>query len=260
MIAAQSALVEAIETSLFLYPAVPGRSADLGIPGLRGRITRISHPLTNLVGDAHLSEREADTVIARVRERYGRMAFGWVIGPSTVPADLPARLEAAGLQHADSIAGMGLTDLGTPIVVNPQVRVREVTFAEALGQSEMMANAYGLPPDVARFFNEVLAASGDRIKAKGYFASFGGGDPLAWSYLVYLPDSPIVLLGGAATLPEHRGRGLYTALVARRLADARADGRTAAVIQADRNTSAPVCRKLGFLELCGLELFASHPE
>jgi len=107
---------------------------------------------------------------------------------------------------------------------------------------------------------EVLAANASRIKSSTYFGHLDGGPPLAWSYLVYLPDSPIVLLGGAATLAEHRGHGLYTALVARRLADARADGRTAAVIQADRATSAPICAKLGFKELCGLEMFASISE
>jgi len=57
-------------------------------------------------------------------------------------------------------------------------------------------------------------------------------------------------------LPEHRGRGIYTALVAKRLADARADGRTAAVIQAVRSTSAPIAAKLGFREMCGLEFYA----
>jgi len=77
---------------------------------------------------------------------------------------------------------------------------------------------------------------------------------------VSLRDSATVLLGGAATLEEFRGQGTYTALVARRLADARADGRTAAVIQGDRRTSAPICAKLGFREICGLELFASAHE
>jgi predicted GNAT family acetyltransferase len=57
-------------------------------------------------------------------------------------------------------------------------------------------------------------------------------------------------------VPEHRGRGIYSALVAKRLADARADGRSAAVIQAVRSTSAPICAKLGFREVCALEFYA----
>ena len=121
----------------------------------------------------------------------------------------------------------------------------------------MMARAYDMPEEVARFFNVLLAMTDSKVKNRGYFAYVdGGSEPVAWSYLVYLPDSPIVLLGGAATVPEHRGRGIYSALVAKRLADARADGRRAAVIQAVRATSAPICAKLGFREVCGLEFYA----
>ena len=248
-------LVSAIESTLFMYPPVAGQLQDLGIPGIRGRLTKISHPLTNLAGDARFSEREADAMIRRVQERYGSMAFGWVTGPSTRPMDRPRRLAAAGLARGESIAGMALVDLGPAVPVDPRVRVEEVSFRDALAESDMMARAYGLPLEVTRFFNEVLAASATQIKARGYFGYRDGGAPVAWSFLVYVPESPIVLLGGAATLPEHRGHGLYTALVARRLADARSDGRTAAVIQADRATSGPICAKLGFRELCALELF-----
>ncbi len=254
-------LVEAIESTLFLYPAVHGLVQDLGIPGLRGRITKVSHPLANLCGSARFSERESEAMIEKVRQRYGDLAFGWVTGPSTRPADLPRRLEDAGLTHGDSLSGMTLTDLATPIATNPNVRIEETTMKDALVESEMMARAYGLPLEVMRVFNEILAAAAERIKSRGYFAYLDGNDkPVAWSYLAYIPDSPTVLLGGAATLEEYRGHGIYTALVARRLADARADGRTAAVIQADRNTSAPICAKLGFREICGLEIFASGHE
>jgi len=254
---AERDLVEAIESTLFMYPAVSGLSQDLGIPGLRGRVTKVSHPMSNLCGDARFSEREADSLVAKVKERYGGLAFGWVTGPSTRPADLPLRLEAAGLRNVDSIAGMVLTDLALPIEVNPGVLVREVSWQDAIANSEMMAKAYGLPVQVMRLFNELVAATSDRVRARAYVASLDGDQPVAWSYLVYLPDSPTVLLGGAATLEEYRGHGIYTALVARRLADARADGRTAAVIQGDRKTSAPICAKLGFREICGLEMFAS---
>jgi len=253
-------LVEAIESTLFIYPSVPGLLQDLGIPGLRGRITKLSHPLANLCGDARFSQREADSMIEKVRNRYGDLAFGWLTGPSTRPVDLPARLEAAGLQHADSVAGMALTDLAQPIDVNPKARVREVTWQDAIANSDVMARAYGLPTDVMRLFNEIVAMSADRVKARAYVTSLDDDTIVAWAWLIYLPDSPTVLLGGAATLEEYRGHGLYTALVARRLADARADGRTAAIIQGDRRTSAPICAKLGFREICGLEIFASAHE
>lgn len=253
-------LVEAIESTLFIYPSVPGLLQDLGIPGLRGRITKLSHPLANLCGDARFSQREADSMIEKVRHRYGDLAFGWLTGPSTRPADLPARLEAAGLQHLDSIAGMALTDLAAPIEANPRAQVREVSWQEAIANSEVMARAYGMPTEVMRLFNEVAATSADRVKARPYVASLEDDTIVAWAWLVYLPDSPTVLLGGAATLEEYRGHGLYTALVAKRVADARADGRTAAVIQGDRRTSAPICAKLGFREMCGLEIFASANE
>ena len=254
-------LVELIESSLFLYPAAHGLVQDLGIPGLRGRITKVSHPLANLCGDARFSERESDAMIEKVRQRYGDLAFGWVTGPSTKPGDLPRRLEDAGLTHADSIAGMTLTDLALPIAANPAVRVEETSTKDAILETEMMARAYGLPLEVMRVLNEFLAAAAERIKSRWYFGYVEGNEkPVAWSFLAYLPDSPTVLLGGAATLDEHRGRGLYTAFVARRLADARADGRTTAIIQADRRTSAPICAKLGFREICGLEIFASAHE
>jgi len=254
---AERGLVEAIESTLFIFPSVSGLSHDLGIAGLRGRVTKVSHPIANLCGDARFSEREADALIEKVRQRYGQLEFGWVTGPSTKPIDLPRRLEAAGLRHEESLAGMSLTDLSTPIAVNPAVRVKEVSMPEALAETDVMARAYGLPVDVMRLFNEIVAGSADRIRTRVYFASLDGDTPVAWSYLAYVAESPTVLLGGAATLEEYRGHGVYTALVAQRLADARADGRTSAIVQADRKTSAPICAKLGFRELCGLEIFTS---
>jgi len=256
---AEDALVLAIESSLQVYPPVSGLSEDLGVKGVRGRVTDLSHPLANLVGMADIAPEDVDATLKMVRSRYsgGRKAYGWVTGPLTRPHDLGQRLVAAGLVKADEMAGMALTELGVQLAADPQIEIREATLHEAQAASEMMARAYGIPEEVARFFNVLLAMTDSKVKNRGYFAYVDGGDqPVAWSYLVYLPDSPIVLLGGAATLPEHRGRGIYSALVAKRLADARADGRQAAVIQAVRSTSAPIAAKLGFREVCGLEFYA----
>jgi len=252
-------LIQAIESSLQVYPPVSGLSEDLAVKGVRGRVTDLSHPLANLVGMADIAPDEVDATLKMVRNRYsrGRKAYGWVTGPLTRPNDLGARLVASGLVKEDEMAGMVLTDLAVPIGVDAKIEIREATLHDAQAASGMMARAYDMPEEVARFFNVLLAMTDSKVKNRGYFAYVDGGiEPVGWSYLVYLPDSPIVLLGGAATVPEHRGRGIYSALVAKRLADARADGRSAAVIQAVRSTSAPIAAKLGFREVCGLEFYA----
>ena len=254
-------LVAAIESTLHFYPPVPGLSADLGVPGVHGRITSVSHSLANLVGMAHLTDGNADAVIARVRERYASegKAFGWVTGPSTTPADLSVRLVRAGMRrHDPPESGMALTDLAVPIDANPDVRIDEIAPAAAERHAEMMGRAYGMPTEVATFVVRLLAAKSP-IRTRGYLAYLGGAEPVAWSYLVYIPGTRIVLLGGAATLAEFRGRGIYTALVKRRLDDARADGNEAAVIQAG-HLSAPVCAKIGFRTLCELVFHTWPPE
>ncbi|HVR88645.1 MAG TPA: GNAT family N-acetyltransferase [Candidatus Limnocylindria bacterium] len=254
-------LIDAIESSLHLYPAVPGLSTNLGVPGMQGRVTNLSHLLANLVGMARFFERDANAVVAKVRQRFTseKKAFGWVIGPGTTPRDLDRRLAAEGLRPIAQLAGMAVTDLALPILPNPAVRIREVTPNEAAREAEMMGRAYGMPTEIAAPFTSLIAAS-PASRSRGYFAYLDGDAPVAWSYLVYLPTSPIVLLGGAATLPEARGKGIYSALVKHGLDDARADGRTAAIIQADRDTSAPICAKLGFRELRSLVVYGWAPE
>ena len=254
---AEDALILAIESSLQVYPPVSGLSEDLGIKGVRGRITDLSNPLANLVGMANIPPDEVDADLKMVRNRYSRGRKGTAGSPvrSRGRRTSASGSSRAGSRRHDEMAGMALTDLAVPIAVDPKIEVREATLHEAQAASAMMARAYGIPEEVARFFNVLLAMTDSKVRNRGYFAYVDGGtEPVGWSYLVYLPDSPIVLLGGAATLPEHRGRGIYSALVAKRLADARADGRAAAVIQAVRSTSAPIAAKLGFREICGTRL------
>ena len=47
--------------------------------------------------------------------------------------------------------------------------------------------------------------------------------------------------------------------MAARLAEARAMGKDAAVLQGDRKTSAPICVKLGFREVCSVDFYAWSP-
>lgn len=259
---ARDQLIDAIERTLFIYPEVPGLVKEIGVPGLLGREAPVSHPVASLVGCADLEDEAADATIRALRERFASSAksFGWITSPSSRPSELPDRLLDAGLVKADELAGMALTDLAAPVRANPEVEVRPAGIEEQRRAIPMTAAAYGLPLDVAEWFAEALIGAADHLQTTMYHAYLPDHEgPVAFGNLVFVPDTSIVLLGGAATVGDLRGRGIYTSLVARRLSDARAAGADAAVIQAVRGTSAPVCAKLGFKEMVPLEFYAWVP-
>ena len=255
-------LLTAVESTLFVYPEVPGLVSDLRVPGVLGRESSVSHPIANLVGCAALDDANVAITIQAVRDRFAAKtkSFGWITSASSRPSDLPRHLVDAGLVKADELAGMVLTDLALPIRANRDVEVRPASVEEQRRAIPMTATAYGLPLDVADWFIEALIGASQHLRFTVYHAFLpDSSDPVAFGNLVFVPGTSIVLLGGAATVGDLRGRGIYTSLVARRLADARAAGADAAVIQAVRGTSAPVCARLGFKEILPLEFYAWVP-
>ena len=139
-----------------------------------------------------------------------------------------------------------------PIRVNPSVTVEEITdLAVALAHAPLLAAALGCRRRGPAYHGNLQPRENGRSRT--YMLAVVDGATAALAVGTYTDGDPILQLSGAATLPDYRGRGIYTALVARRLADARAAGREAAVIGPNRTTSAPICATLGFEELCGLD-------
>jgi GNAT superfamily N-acetyltransferase len=92
-------------------------------------------------------------------------------------------------------------------------------------------------------------------------------DPRVRLYLGWLDGEPAavassmlsrhsVFLQGALVMPRFRGRGLYRALVERRVKDALALGRTLAFTHALAVTSSPRLRRMGFTELFRFQCFS----
>jgi hypothetical protein len=255
-------LIDAIETGFAMLPEVEGEVRYLSIPGLRGHETALSHPMVNMITSATLSRDDADKTVRKAFDHFAgqRKAFGWVVGPSARPGDLGTRLEAAGLTKAFDAAGMALTDLDVKFRVNPALRIREVTPKEVAVASETMAEAFPAPKEVVHFMYRVLFRDRERLKTRIYLAYLEGiENPVGCSSMGFIPGKPIVHLRGAATNKRHRGRGIYSSLLARRLNDAKKEGAEAAVIQAIVTTSAPICRRLGFEEVCDLAFYTWSP-
>jgi GNAT superfamily N-acetyltransferase len=256
-------LVAAIEASFATLPEIEGMVSYLRIPGIQGHETALSHPMVNMVTSTSLNDGNADGAITSVCEYFAGQAkaFGWVVGPSATPRNIGARLEGAGLQKAFDAAGMALMDLGTQYRANPAVRIREATPEEIAAASETLAEALPAPKEVVQFMYEILFRDRIRLKTRIYLAYMESNeDPVGWSSMGFVPGQPVVHLRGAVTDRRYRGQGVYSSLLARRLADAREDGAEAAVIQAILTTSAPICRRLGFTELCRLQFYTWYPQ
>jgi hypothetical protein len=256
-------LLDAIETSMFLLPELPGMVDWLDTPGLTGREINGSDAFVSLMGCARLTEQTATAAIEQVYARFTRQnkAFGWIVGPNSTPPDLTRRLASIGMEKALELAGMVYDRLDVPIPSNPDVTIREVTPADVDLASVLLSESIGFTPAGGRATVEALALSSSPLKRRAYMAYLPETEtPVAYASMIYLPDQPIVVLYCAGTLEAARGHGVYTSLVARRLADAHRDGMQAAVIQAVSTSSAPICAKLGFVELCHLDWYIWEPE
>jgi hypothetical protein len=198
-----------------------------------------------------------------VYARFARQhkAFGWIVGPNSTPSDLSRRLVSIGMEKAIELAGMVYDRLDVPIPANPDVIIREVTTEDVDVAGALLSEAIGFTPEGGRATVKALALSSSPVKRRAYMAYLPeSAAPVAYASMIYLPDQPLVVLYCAGTLEQARGRGVYTSLVSRRLADAHRDGVQAAVIQAVRDSSAPICRKQGFVELCNLDWYIWEPE
>jgi hypothetical protein len=242
--------------------SVPGVLRPLPLAGVKARLSTLQSPLTNLVGMAVLDEEHADENIEQILAYYRQeeKIFGWLVGPTSQPTDLGNRLVTAGLTRVEEEAcwGMVLRDLHHTITVNSGIRVEQVTLADWDAHLPLMVRAYGALATLETFhvINRFYEFLGEHIVP--YFAyAPQQEEPVAFSVSHFDHDERLVCLSGAATLMEYRGRGVYSAMVAKRLDDARARGITSAIIQANQETSAPICLKLGFEIVCPIDFYVS---
>jgi GNAT superfamily N-acetyltransferase len=257
----KASLIEAVEAGFSALPRISGLMEHVEFSGICGHETAFSHPMVNMVTSTDLTEENADGTIELVLDYFSRKqkAFGWMVGPSAAPADLGKRLRKAGLAKLFDAAGMALTDFNLRSRMNPDVRISEAGLEEVAVACEALSEFQAAPAEVVRLLYEVLTRD-PRLKARFYLAYMKGEkDPVAISAMGLVPGMPVAYLRGVTTNKAFRGRGIYRSLLARRISDARKDGTEAAVIQAILTTTAPICRKLGFFEICRMEFYTWSP-
>ena len=197
---------------------------------------------------AHAAER-LDALLAQAEQ--GGRRFLWITSPSSEPADVSDLLVSRGIPRTIVWDGLVLRDLSRPFAHGLGVTTEPLSYANADEYARMYARDSG---DESTFTERLAAAlrlieSGQR-EAQVFLGRIEG--QVAGCAVLRIEPGGIAYLRNAFTVREYRRRGVYLALVAARLASARAAGCTAAVVQAQIQSSSPVLRKRGFEPVCRL--------
>lgn len=239
----------------------PGEVEPLEINGITGRISNIDSYGLNCVGLSKLSGESAEVVIRKVIACYSerKKNFTWLVGPSSSPHNLGSLLEKNGLIKIPQVCMSGMHAHLKELKVkgNEDVTVEKKPISKITEYADLLASAYGFGESVEAFAirSKLIVHSGDGGNL--YLAFLENKDnPVAYGVSVYYEKEKVVILQGSGTVGAFRRKGIYTKLVAARIADACDMGMETAVIQAINSTSMPICKKIGFRKISDIDLYA----
>lgn len=199
-----------------------------------------------------LTPATADAAIQAAQQRFAELGYAleWKYFDYDTPEDLPARLVQQGFTAEPPEAVMVLDiETAPPRLTGPfSADVRKLDHhtiydADAVHRVVWSAQDKGLPSQRA------ITAWEAAPESLSVYAVYVDDQPVAYARLEAQANNPFAYLWSGATLPDFRGRGFYTALVAARLQEAHKRDHQFLVVDAMPDTSMPIVAKLGFEQL-----------
>lgn len=225
-------------------------------PGGSARIEK-DGPLTRVVGwhrgfvtgpsDLGVDGAELDALIARQRDVYAARgeAVEWKTRAHDLPADLTARLTAAGFVAEDSetvLIGQS-ADLAADPVLPDGVTLRRVTSRSDLQRvAAMESTAWN--EDWSWLADDLTARIENAPESTVVLVAEARAEVVCAAWLVFKDGIDFGGLWGGSTLKEWRGRGIYRAMVAHRAQLAAARDVPYLYVDASAD-SAPILTRLG---------------
>lgn len=209
----------------------------------------------NEVAHAVLTHAEADAIIDRTIGEYRALGiqFRWMIDPDSAPADLAERLARRGLTRSVAHGMVRSTEPTGSLAGDdaPGVTVEDVDARTVAVYTDTMGAGWSTDPAPLLRAHELALAMPERTHR--LFLARVDGVPAGTASYVAFPRSAYLL--GGVVLPAYRRRGVYRALVAARLRDARQRGIELATCRAQEDTAAPRLERLGFATVCRFTSF-----
>jgi hypothetical protein len=207
------------------------------------------------VSGVRVGDDDVEALLAEVRARVpAGKALVWWLDPDTRPTDLHERLLALGLREPRDRGTVlhALACVEEPSPGPADIHVTRVeTYEEHLAATEVMWEAFATPPDRREAQARHLRAEFEAAREASVpvtFLAHVDGRPAGVGRSVY-SDRGVFLIAGSV-LEWARGRGAYRALVRARWDDAVARGTPALVTEALPDTSYPILKRVGFVDVC----------
>ncbi len=208
-----------------------------------------------------LDEGCADAVIAAQVAYFADRGkkFEWKLYDYDRPADLAARLTAAGFTPEDDQALMVAAVSDVPQDVPPPAGARLLPVTDEAGVSlliEVHERVFGR--DHSQLHRSLLAQLRTAPEVTAMVVAMAGDEPVCSARIEFLPGRDFASIWGGGTLPAWRRRGIYRALVAYRAQLAAARGYRFLQVDASSD-SQPILEHLGFVSLARTRPFVWDP-
>lgn len=182
--------------------------------------------------------------------REKKVSFRWYVFPQSKPADLDERLQKFNPTTVTEMQGLyANTDdrhfqmpEGVVVEALSSENIEDYIETSNAGWGQTGPQAEKIRLKVRRDFEK-----GEMGDYRCFLAKYAG-QPAATGLMRVV--NKVGYFYGGSTRPEFRGKGAYRGLVCHRLRLLEAENVPLAIVLARKNTSAPICRKLGFQVAC----------
>lgn len=204
-----------------------------------------------MIVHATISEGDADEIVAREAAHFTDLGYRleWKHFSHDMPADLPARLAARGFvpEAPETFLVLELARAPVSLLAPLAHEVRRFTDPDELA-ALLPAFAEQWDGEADRVGRRLLTALRAHPDQLSVHVAIVEGEPASIGWIDFSPGKPFSGLWGGETRAAFRRRGLYTALVASRVQEARDRGVRYLTIDA-LPTSRPIVERHGFVAL-----------
>ncbi|WP_087019283.1 GNAT family N-acetyltransferase [Thaumasiovibrio subtropicus] len=192
------------------------------------------------------NENQASTIVKQQLDYFNRrnVSFEWKTYSSDEPKNLPDCLLENGFTQEETESFMVLDLAMTDNIAVEESLITEVSDSQGIRDAiDVQEQVWG--GDLEWQYRYLLALKKASPDSISIYVIYDNGQPVTSAWITFNGDSPFAGIWGGSTIQSHRGKGYYSLLLNKRIADAKTRGLKYLTIDAS-DMSKPIVSNRGF--------------